>query len=353
MTLNDILTSRPSWLADGKEADVVLSCRVRLARNIAGVTFPAQAGEHALHTVLEQAKGTLDDLKQALGRDFLWIDLAQLSSVDRLVLVEKHLISPLQAEHPEQRAAIVSDDGAISIMVNEEDHFRIQVMMPGVDLENVLQIADKVDDVLEERIDYAFDERYGYLTACPTNIGTALRATTMLHMPVLVLVRQVDNMAKAAAQVGLIVRGMYGEGSEVLGDIFQVSNHLAMGYSETELVEGMTSMVKRIAAQERQARKQLLENNRDGIEDLVWRSYGTLVNARLLENGEAMSFYSKVLLGINIGVLPLPREVIYELMIDTRTNHILKTTSRPGMDPNKDKLRAETVRERLLEVGLA
>ncbi|MDR2006854.1 MAG: protein arginine kinase [Acidaminococcales bacterium] len=352
MTLNNILQQRPSWLAEGKEADVVLSCRVRLARNIAGAPFPAQAGDNALAAVMRVAGEAVDELSRRLGRTFTWIELDKMTEIDRAVLVEKHLISPLQAGNPRLRAAIVSDDGAVSVMVNEEDHFRIQVMMPGLGLENVLEIADKVDDVLEEGMNFAFDEKFGYLTACPTNIGTALRATAMLHMPGLVLVRQVDNMALAAARVGLIVRGMYGEGSEVLGDIFQVSNQLAMGYSESELVESMTNMVEQIASRERLAREQLMEKQRAGLEDMVWRSYGTLSCARLLENAEAMSLYSKALLGIDLNILKIPKEIIYQLMVDTREGHILRAAG-AGTEPcSKEWLRAKIVRDRLAEVKL-
>lgn len=352
MTVNKILRQRPSWLAEGREADVVLSCRVRLARNITGVPFPAYADEGALAAVVKAAGETVDKLARRLGRSFTWIGLDQMTEIDRAVLVEKHLISPLQAGQPRLRAAIVSDDGAISVMVNEEDHFRIQVMMPGLGLGNVLAIADKVDDVLEECLDFAFDEKYGYLTACPTNIGTALRATAMLHMPGLALVRQVDNMALAAARVGLIVRGMYGEGSEVLGDIFQVSNQLAMGYGESELVESMTNMVEQIASRERLARRQLMEKHRAGVEDMIWRSYGTLSCARLLENAEAMSLYSRALLGVDLGILQIPKEIIYQLMVETREGHILKSAGEGEQALSKEELRAKIVRDRLTEVGL-
>jgi protein arginine kinase len=201
-------------------------------------------------------------------------------------------------------------------------------------------------------MDFAFDEKFGYLTACPTNIGTALRATAMLHMPGLVLARQVDNMALAAARVGLIVRGMYGEGSEVLGDIFQVSNQLAMGYSESELVESMTNMVAQIASRERLARRQLMEGNQAGVEDMIWRAYGTLTSARLLENAEAMSLYSKALLGIDLAVLKIPKEIIYQLMVDTREGHILKLAAASAQPCGKEELRAKIVRNRLAEVGL-
>lgn len=347
MILNNILSNHPAWLADGREGDVVLSCRVRLARNLKGVPFPAQSSQSSLAAVLNAARATVETLSETFGQGFLWIDLDEIKEVDRMVLVEKHLISPLQAAHPGMRAAIVSEDSSISIMINEEDHFRIQVMMPGLELGKVLEIADKIDDIFEERMDFAFDEMFGYLTACPTNIGTALRATAMLHMPALVMSRQVENMARAASQVGLNVRGMYGEGSEVLGDIFQVSNQLAMGYSEAELVSNMKDMVKQVAAQERMAREHLLQQSRIGIEDAVWRAYAALSSARLLDNNEAMNLYSKVLLGIDIGILAVPKQVIYELMVGTRPNHIADLMSRLEKPCTKDELRAAIVREKL------
>ena len=352
MTLNKLLSGHPSWLANGVEGDVVLSCRIRLARNLKGVPFPAQASEADLSAVLNTAKTAIEGLCQTFGQEFIWVDIEALKEVERMVLVEKHLISPLQAANPHFRAAIVSADSSMSIMVNEEDHFRIQVMKPGLDLTEVFAIADKIDDAMEAKMDFAFDEGLGYLTACPTNIGTALRATAMLHMPGLVLGRQIDNMARAAAQVGLNVRGMYGEGSEVHGDIFQVSNQLAMGYSEAELIDSMTEMVRQIASQERLTRNQLLTRNRLGVEDMTWRAYGILSYARALENTEAMNLYSKALLGIELGLLPLKKETIYQLMVVTRPNHILDILFRTGEPYTKDELRAKMAREKISEVTL-
>lgn len=352
MLLNDILSGHPAWLAQGNDGDVVLSCRVRLARNIKGVPFPAQASETDLSAVLAAARSAVDALSKACSQEFICIDVEGLKEVERMVLVEKHLISPLHAANPRFRAVIVSADSSISIMVNEEDHFRIQVMKPGLDLSTVYEIANQIDDILEEKIDFAFDEDFGYLTACPTNIGTALRATAMLHMPGLVLSQQVDNMARAAAQVGLNVRGMYGEGSEVLGDIFQVSNQLAMGYSESELIDSMTDMVKQVASQERLTRKQLFEKSRLGIEDMIWRAYGVLSQARLLENTEAMNLYSKALLGVELGILPIKKEIIYQLMVCTRPNHILEYLFETDLPYSKDQLRANMAREKFSEVTL-
>ena len=350
MMLNKLLSTYPSWLAHGTEGDVVLSCRIRLARNLKGIPFPAQADEANLSAVLNVAKIVVETLSEAFEQEFIWIDMETLKEVERLVLVEKHLISPLQAVEPRFRAAIVSADNSISIMVNEEDHFRIQVMKPGLELAEVFELADKIDDIIEAKMDYAFDKNLGYLTTCPTNIGTALRATAMLHMPGLVLGRQIDNMAHAASQVGLNVRGMYGEGSEVLGDIFQVSNQLAMGYSESELIDSMTDMVKQIAAQERLTRKQLLASDRIGVEDMIWRAYGILSYSRTIENTEAMNLYSKILLGIELGILPLKKEAIYQLLVATRPNHILDMLFRTGSPYTKDELRAKMAREKILEV---
>ncbi len=352
MTVNEMLSGRPSWLGNGEESDVVLSCRIRLARNLASLAFPAQATENILDEVLQKVVLAMPRLREACGQEFTLLRLDELPREDRLVLVEKHLISPLQADQAAMRGVVVSEDSSISIMVNEEDHLRIQVMLPGLDLSRALALADEVDNILEESMDFAFDESIGYLTACPTNIGTALRATAMLHMPGLALSRQVESMARAASQVGLNVRGMYGEGTEVVGDIFQVSNQLAMGYSETELVGSMTNMVRQIASQERSARAQLMRNNRQGVEDMIWRAYGALLYARSVENSEAMGLYSKVLLGIDLGMLPLPRERIYQLMIDTRTNHIAKLIEDNKSSCGEDVFRASLIREKLKEVNI-
>ncbi len=349
--IDKVLSGQPSWLADGNEGDVVLSCRVRLARNLAGMPFPSQAQEAALAEVLRKIGAAQPALEEAFGQEFSLLELEALKDSDRMVLVEKHLISPLQADNALGRAVLVSEDNSISIMINEEDHLRIQVMRPGLDLARALAIADEVDNILEEIVDFAFDEYLGYLTACPTNIGTALRATAMLHMPGLVLSRQVDNMARAAAQVGLNVRGMYGEGSEVLGDIFQVSNQLAMGCGETELVDSMTDMVRQIAAQERLARQQLLRKSRLDMEDMVWRAYGVLSSARRMENTEAMGLYSRVLLGIDLHILTVPKSVIYQLMVSTRPNHVAKKMRELQKTCSEQDFRAFMIREKLKEVN--
>ena len=348
---NGILEERLSWLCEtAKESDVVLSCRGRLARNITSIPFPAQADETMLKKVLEKIKATLPDLCETMGQNFTWFDLADISEVDRLVLVERHVISPLQAAQPLYRAVIINNDNSISIMVNEEDHLRIQVMLPGLNLGKALEIADKIDDVFEKHVDYAFNETLGYLTACPTNIGTGLRVTAMLHMPGLVLNQQVENMARAAAQVGLIVRGMYGEGSEIVGDIFQVSNQLAMGYSEMELAESMTAMLRQIAEQERTTRQLLFEKKRISMEDMIWRAYGTLSFARVLDNVEAMGLYSKLLLGIDLNIISLDKDVLYSLMIETRPNHVIRILSEMDNKITKEELRALIVRNKFEEV---
>lgn len=349
MIVNNILQSVPSWLADGSEGDVVLSCRMRLARNLTSLPFPAQANEEQLASVLDRVGQVIDELKKEFNQDFALIKIEQLQDVERFVLVEKHLISPLQAIQPKQRGVIVSQDNSISIMLNEEDHLRIQVMLPGLDLQKGLEIANKIDNILEQYIDFAFDDNFGYLTACPTNIGTALRASAMLHMPGLVISGQVDNMARAAAQVGLIVRGMYGEGSASVGDVFQVSNQLAMGYSENELVESMTDMVKQIASQERKAREHLMKTAKINVEDMVWRAYGTLLYARKIENSEAMNLFSKVLLGIDLDILSLDKKALYELMVNTRPNHMQKNLSKREEKCTQEELRSIIVRQKLTE----
>lgn len=349
MIINEVLQSTPSWLADGSESDVVLSCRMRLARNLTGIPFPAQATQEHLTDVLIKVSRVIDELQREFEQEFIFIKIEELQEVERFVLVEKHLISPLQAMQPRQRGVIVSQDSSISIMINEEDHLRIQVMLPGLDLKKGLDIANKLDDILENYIDFAFDEDLGYLTACPTNIGTALRASAMLHMPGLVLSGQVDNMARAAAQVGLVVRGMYGEGSASTGDVFQVSNQLAMGYSEIELVDSMTDMVKQIASQERNAREHLLKTSKVNIEDMVWRAYGSLLYARKIENNEAMNLFSKVLLGIDLNILPMEKQALYDLMINTRPNHIQKALAKLEEKCTQEELCSLLVRKKLTE----
>ena len=349
-----LTSGAPAWMTGGEhDSDIVLSSRIRLARNRSELPFPDRADVAGREQIVQDAVGQMSELTAATGKEFSLLKMAELSSIERYVLVEKHLISPALADNPSGRAVLVSDDASISIMINEEDHFRIQAMRPGLDLVGALALADKADDALEAGIDFAFDEEIGYLTACPTNIGAAVRASVMLHLPGLVISKQIERMAAAAAQVGLTVRGLYGEGSEAAGNLFQISNQLSLGYGEQELVENLTAMVKQIADQERAARKRLLERSPIGLEDMVSRAVGILSYARRLDANEALALASRVRLGADMGILQAPSTLFNELVVVTRPNYVQHFLAEGNADETRrDVLRAQMVRQKMADCRL-
>ncbi len=274
------------WITEaGPDPDVVLTSRVRLARNLQGFPFPHLLDEANSQKMLRQVRDllTLGTSRGDLGRlDFL--RLGEIGQLDRQVLVEKHLISPdlARSRHP-GAAVLVSDDEAISIMLNEEDHLRIQCLFPGFQLEECWKLTSSVDDLLESKLEYAFDATRGYLTACPTNLGTGLRASVMVHLPGLVLTQQIGKVLAAISQVGLVVRGLYGEGTEAVGNLFQISNQITLGPSEEEILQNLGAVIRQIVDQERSAQQALLKANRLAVEDKVCRAYGTLRHALALQ----------------------------------------------------------------------
>lgn len=285
-----------SWyLEDGKDSDVVISSRVRLARNIKNIKFPRLAKEEELKNVLEMFK------TNKIDKNLHFIKLSDLDTVMQSSLVEKHIISTdlLKASFG---GILLNDDENIAIMINEEDHLRIQVMKPGFNLEDALEDALELDDKISEKIEYSFDEKYGFLTACPTNTGTGLRASVMLHLPALRITGKIDRVLDVVNKVNLNVRGVYGEGSEAVGDLYQVSNKTSLGLTEEEIVNNVEGIVKKLVEQERKAREYLKKQGLD-FEDKVYRAYGSLVYAKKLSYLECAKLISIVRLGINMGII--------------------------------------------------
>jgi len=338
------------WLGGGgPQGDIALSSRIRLARNLDGIPFPNQARAAELAQVVEQIRKSVSSLSSVDGHSYLFIMLEQLSPLERAVLVEKHIISPLHAQYPKDRALLIRDDAGVSIMINEEDHLRIQCLMPGLDLTAAHALADRIDDCLEAKHDFAFDEHLGYLTACPTNLGTGLRASVMLHLPALVLTQQIGRLVNSATQLGMAVRGLYGEGTEAVGNVFQVSNQLTLGASEEEIIGNLYSVVSQIIDQERTARQLLLENSRDALIDRVWRSYGVLRYAYSISGNEALAMLSEVRLGIDLNIITDTKpEIFNELLVRTRPNFLQKMAGQRDLDEaSRDRLRAQIIRDKL------
>lgn len=338
-----------SWMsAEGPDSDIVMSSRIRLARNFNEFTFPILFSNDEANSVISTIEEiTVQSPLTELGQYEL-LKMDQLQPLQKQVLVEKHLISPQLANDASHGACLLSENEEISIMINEEDHIRIQCLFPGLQLTEALSIANVVDDWIEGNVTYAFDEQYGYLTSCPTNVGTGLRASVMMHLPGLILTQQINRIIPAINQLGLVVRGIYGEGSEALGNIFQISNQITLGKSEEEIVEDLKSVVKQLISQERNARDALVKTLNIELEDRVFRSLGVLENSRILESKEAARCLSDVRLGIDMGFIKnIPNTILNELMILTQPGFLQQYAGGPLRPNERDIRRAALIRERL------
>ncbi len=339
------------WVqGEGALQDVVLSSRVRLARNLQAYPFPQLQTEQSANEMLRQLEDfvTLGSGKGHAG-NLQFLPLDRVAAVDRQVLVEKHLISPDLARSKNiGTAVIVRDDEALSVMINEEDHLRIQCLLPGFQLAECWQLASRLDDLLEDKLDYAFSQEHGYLTACPTNAGTGLRASVMMHLPGLVITQQIGSVLAAISQVGLVVRGLYGEGTQASGNIFQISNQITLGPSEEEIISNLSAVIKQIVEQERASRRALQQNSRLALEDKVCRAYGILTNARQLTSKEAIGLLSEVRLGASLGIIPgLRTKLLNELLVLIQPAMLERAAGERMSEGVRDQKRAEVVRRRL------
>jgi len=332
---------------EGTEGDVAVSSRVRLARNLRDIPFPTAMRNRDAQIVLAQVEAAFVTLPDAAR--YVRIYMSEIPNFARHILVEKHLISPSLAEN-RAGAVFLRDDEAVSLMVNEEDHLRLQVFAPGLALQEAHREADHIDDLLAAHLDIAFDAQYGFLTACPTNVGTGMRASVMLHLPALTLTRVLGQVVEAVQKVGLVVRGIYGEGTEAEGNLYQISNQVTLGLSEGELLENLLGIARQVIEQERRARDVLLRENRVVLEDRIYRSYGVLTSARRITTREAMECISDVLLGVNLGLMQGIRpRVLHELWVMIRPN-FLQYAFGESMNPaERDERRAVLIRRHLKE----
>lgn len=355
---DQLFASCPAWLSgDGPQQDVVLSSRVRLARNLAGIPFVNRASASDLRLVVESCKAVL--LGAHIGRQTAWVDVEQANAMERALLLERHLISRMLArgkradstnKDPWPRGVAVALPGEqISVMVNEEDHIRLSVMRSGFALRDAWQQADAIDDALEAKIDFAFSPRLGYLTACPTNVGTGIRFSVMLHLPALRMTGEIGKVQRAAADMSLAVRGFYGEGSEATGDFYQLSNQTTLGRSEQQLLEEIeTNIVPRVIEYEQLSREQLLAKRRWHLEDAVHRAFGVLAHARLLNTDEAIKLLSMLRLGVSVGLIDqMDIKTIHDLLLTIQPAHLQRRVNQKiGQDMRKRE-RARVVRESL------
>jgi len=322
--LNDLTTRSGEWLrGSGPEADIVISSRIRLARNLADFPFISRATRQdriQIENTLHKHILAFHDAAR-----LLYLRLEGLPGVDRQFLVERHLISREHAESEGARAVAIGDGEQFSVMINEEDHLRIQVLQSGFDLQSVWQRVSQLDDQLESKVAYAFDRRLGYLTACPTNVGTGMRVSVMLHLPALVITRQIDKVFRSLQKISLAVRGLYGEGSQAMGDFYQISNQITLGRSEEQILQQVSDIVPVIIDYERQARQFLVKESQESLHDRVSRAYGILRTAQTISSEETMHLLSSVRMGVNLGLIAdLAIPAVNELLIHTQPAHLQK-----------------------------
>lgn len=339
------------WLSgSGPEADIVISTRLRLARNVAGFPFLTRTTDKQrakLEALLrEQIQVT------ALGDDLVYLGLKESTAVDRLCLVERHLISKDHASGSGCRGVALGPSEMVSIMVNEEDHLRIQVLRSGFQPEEGFQEIRRLDSQLEQSVTFAFSDEFGYLTACPTNVGTGMRISIMLHLPGLVMTKQIEKVFHAVSKINLAVRGLYGEGTQASGDFYQISNQVTLGCTESDILKTVQDVVPQIIRYERNVRETLISENRRGLEDRVWRAFGMLEHARLITSEETMDLLSAVRMGVNLGMIDqVPIHLVNELFILTQPAHLQKMKGRKLETSERDVNRAEFIRRKLAELN--
>lgn len=329
------------WYKEQNDNDIMVSTRIRLARNLDKYPFPAMLSGEGKEKVTEEIKAAIFGSNSTLAKDFECIKMKDMTSGEKQSLAEKHLVSFDMAK-TDYGSVLKSSDDTMSIMLMEEDHLRLQVILGGFKLREAWKTANKVDDVIEENVTYAFSEEFGYLTACPTNTGTGMRASVMMHLPALTLTNNINKIISSASALGLTVRGLYGEGSKAYGSLYQISNQVTLGISEEEIISKLENIAGQIENHEKEAREKLKGN--ESLEDKLWRSYGTLKFARSVASSESKALLSDVILGENLGIIDTKGKMpLMQLMVETEPALIMEGSS---MTPEeRDKKRAELLRE--------
>jgi protein arginine kinase len=349
MNLDSMTHTGGEWLrGTGPESDIVISSRIRLARNLAAFPFTNRASAHQKSEIEAMLRERI--LKLELDPKLAYINIVGLSTLDRQFLVERQLISRELAGAEGPRGVALAPRETVSLMVNEEDHLRLQVMRSGFALDEAWQDIDKVDDLLEQKVTYAFGDEFGYLTACPTNVGTGMRSSVMLHLPALVHTKQIEKVFRALQKINLAVRGLYGEGSRASGDFYQISNQVTLGKSETTILGDIREVIPQIIKYEREARTTLLREQRRDLQDRVSRAYGTLCSATMMTSEETMELLSSVRLGVNLGLLEdIKIPTVNELFIQTQPAHLQKLMGASLDGEERNAARARFLRTKLRE----
>ena len=347
MSIDDLFNSQGEWFrCTGPNSDIVISSRIRLARNLAKYPFSHWASKKEQQEILQASKQAIAASKKI--KNSLCLDIGKLEAIDKQFLVERHLMSKEHTIDAEHKGLCVVDGEIVSIMINEEDHLRIQVMKSGFDLRDAWYIINDIDNGLGNLLHYAYSVDFGYLTACPTNTGTGMRASVMVHLPALVITKQIGKVLQAITKLSLTARGLYGEGTEASGNFFQISNQVSLGHKEEDIIDNIERIIKQIIDHEHSAREALYSQNRSALQDRIWRAYGTLKSAHIITSSETIDLLSLVRLGVDLKLIKeLDQALINELFIITQPAHLQKLEKKK-LDPNeRDVKRAQIIREKI------
>ncbi len=341
--------TRGEWLRDSESSDqgIVISSRIRLARNIAGFNFIPKCSESDMGNIQDLIITALNNT--FIADRYIYIKIESLNDIEKTLLIERHLISKEHAEAEGPRGVALAMDEDISIMVNEEDHLRMQILSAGFKLDELWEKINKLDDELEGSLEYAFHEQLGYLTACPTNVGTGIRVSVMLHLPALRITNEIEKVFRAAQDLKLAVRGLYGEGTDALGDFYQISNQTTLGKTEEEIIEEFTGVIiPQIIEYEKHARNTLIESRKVSTEDKVWRALGVLMYARSIGTEEALHLLSHLRMGIHMGIIKdINVDTLNDLFLTVQPAHLQTLCGKRLGGDERSKLRAEYIREKL------
>ena len=324
LKLDELASRCGEWLrGSGPQSDIVISSRIRLARNLGDFPFIRRCSEQDRTSIENAVHGAIGKVEK--WKDLIYVDVNKLPTLDRQFLVERQLISRELSEASGARSVAIDGQETFSLMINEEDHLRLQVMHSGLDSHTALDQMNEIDDLLDDGLNYAFDERLGYLTACPTNVGTGMRVSVMLHLPALVITQQIEKAFRSLQKMGLVVRGLYGEGSQAMGDFYQISNQITLGRSEVDLVKQVSEVIPAMIDYERQARQFLVKESQKDLHDRVSRAIGILRSAQTISSEETLHLLSSVRMGVNLGLIPdLEIPTINKLFIHTQPAHLQK-----------------------------
>lgn len=344
-----LITPHDTARRTGPADKIVISSRIRLARNLRGIPFPGWGKKPDRLKAAQEIRPAVESLPELQGCFSEAMD--NLPSLDKQLLVERHLISREHAAKGAGSAMALNREETLCFMINEEDHIRMQALLPGLQLREVWDVINRVDSRLEKKLDFAFTHEWGYLTACPTNLGTGIRVSAMLHLPGLVHAEQINQIIQSVNKLGLAVRGLYGEGTEALGNIFQVSNQMTLGEGEEAIVERLSKVLAQIIEHEENARLRLLEKKPKILLNHIGRAFGALANAHIITSKETMNLLSLLKLGVDLGLFPgVERAIVDELFLITQPAHLQKQfTGKLGAD-ERDLRRADMLRARLATI---